>query len=431
MKQSQFTIVIPMDDGLLLFNTANTALVYLEPSEAQLYNQIICEELERKNEKQIAFQKQLCELGIIADNDTNEFLTLVKKYWDFRNSSDYIKVVIAPTTNCNLNCPYCFENGTHRSDMNLQTCDKISEEMRRKMQQWGTKGCALIWYGGEPLLNWKVINRLTNDLFKFCDHNGMQFNASIVTNGVLLNPQRISAMKEMGFRSIQITLDGDEKSHNSVRHFNDGGGTFNTILKNICLCSDNFDTTVRVNVGKNNINEIKKLVDYFVSINLLNIVLFFAPIEPLAGFNDRLCYTPEQFAPIQAELIKYAVESGMSKCVGLPIPHFGFCEAVSSNNFLFDPEGDHFFCWENVGRKEFTNNSAHTLSEYIKLKNYFVDTYSFHRDECENCKIFPLCLGGCPQRKLESGRAPCPPLRYNIQEIVKTYYNNFCKNEAK
>lgn len=43
MKQSQFTIVIPMDDGLLLFNTANTALVYLEPSEAQLYNQIICE----------------------------------------------------------------------------------------------------------------------------------------------------------------------------------------------------------------------------------------------------------------------------------------------------------------------------------------------------------------------------------------------------
>ena len=104
----------------------------MEPSEAQLYNQIICEELERKNEKQIAFQKQLCELGIIADNDTNEFLTLVKKYWDFRNSSDYIKVVIAPTTNCNLNCPYCFENGTHRSDMNLQTCDKISEEMRRK-----------------------------------------------------------------------------------------------------------------------------------------------------------------------------------------------------------------------------------------------------------------------------------------------------------
>ena len=50
-------------------------------------------------------------------------------------------------------------------------------------------------------------------------------------------------------------------------------------------------------------------------------------IEPLAGFNDRLCYTPEQFAPIQAELIKYAVESGMSKCVGLPIPHFAeiFC----------------------------------------------------------------------------------------------------------
>ncbi len=98
----------------------------------------------------------------------------------------------------------------------------------------------------------------------------------------------------------------------------------------------------------------------------------------------------------------------MSKCVGLPIPHFGFCEAVSSNNFLFDPEGDHFFCWENVGRKEFTNNSAHNLSEYIKLKNYFVDTYSFHRDECENCKIFSSVPRRVSTKKIRKWESAMP-----------------------
>lgn len=429
MKKSKFTIETSMDDnGMLLFNTLNTALVHLNHSEHLWYQQIINKESIVFSKEQIAFQEQLSELGMVVDNDTDEFSELVQRYWTYRNSSDYVKAVIAPTTNCNLSCPYCFENGTHQSNMSLQTCDAISKEMRNKMQQWKTKGLALIWYGGEPLLSWHIIERLTNDLYGFCLDNKIQFNASVVTNGVLLNPQRIFAMKHMGFHSIQITLDGDEDSHNLVRYLNDGSGTFNTILDNIRLCCSNFTTTVRVNVSRANVNKIKNLIDQFISLKLLDAVMFFAPIEPLSGYDDSLCYTPEQFAPIQAELIEYAVKGGMLKCVSLPIPHFGFCEAVSTNNFLFDPEGDHFFCWENVGRKALTNNSVCGSDEYMRLNNYFVNTYSFHRGECENCNIFPLCLGGCPQRKLENGKAPCPTLRYNIHEIIKSYYNSICQN---
>lgn len=36
------------------------------------------------------------------------------------------------------------------------------------------------------------------------------------------------------------------------------------------------------------------------------------------------------------------IKNGFTKCINLPHPNFGFCEAVSRHNFLLDPEGTFF-----------------------------------------------------------------------------------------
>lgn len=38
MKQSKYTLQIPIDEGMLLFNTVNTGLVHLNESEKTIIN---------------------------------------------------------------------------------------------------------------------------------------------------------------------------------------------------------------------------------------------------------------------------------------------------------------------------------------------------------------------------------------------------------
>lgn len=425
MKQSKYTLQIPTDEGMLLFNTVNTGLVHLTESEKSLYFFII-KNMEAPSPEYAALATQLSDMGFLVKEDADEFSDLVEKYWNFRNTSKYIRAVIAPTTFCNLKCSYCYEQGTHRSNMSMDTCMRIKDQLCKKLIEDRTKHFSLIWYGGEPLVNWDAIEYLQNSMYTFCANNAIEFDASIVTNGVLLNEQRIDFMARTGFKLIQVTLDGDKDTHNKVRYTRNGDGTFETILRNIDYSKKSINTVVRININKDNLQSTYRLIDFFAESGRLDFEFKFAPIiiEPdsIGDFDPATCYTLQEFSKVEFDLINYTVNLGMTNCVCLPTPKFGFCEAVSRNNILFDPDGDLFFCWEDVGRKELTNNPIYNTGEYDKLYDYYVNSYSFHRAECVDCSIFPQCLGGCPRKQIEYGKAPCPCLRYNIKDLVKLFY---------
>ena len=425
MKKSAFTIEIPTDNGMLLFNTLNTGLVHLDEHEKISYFSLV-ENTHEPTAEGISLITQLSNLGYLVKDDVDEFSDLVEKYWAFRNTSSYIRAVIAPTTLCNLRCSYCYEQGTHRSNMSMDTCTRIIDQLCNKIMKDGVKHLSLIWYGGEPLVNWEILEYLQNSIYDFCSNNSIEFDASIVTYGVLLDEQKIDFMARTGFKLLQVTLDGDKDIHNNVRYTRNGEGTFDTIIKNIDYCRNKIKTVVRININKANIHSVYRVIDFFAESGRLEFEFRFAPIiiEPDSiGESERsLCYTLQEFAKVESDLINYAVRLGMINCVSLPTPKFGFCEAVSRNSLLFDPDGDYFFCWEDVGRKELTNNPSYNSGKYERLYDFFVNSHSFHRAECVSCNIFPQCLGGCPRKQIEYGKAPCPCLRYNIKDLVKTYY---------
>ncbi len=124
------------------------------------------------------------------------------------------------------------------------------------------------------------------------------------------------------------------------RFLKNGLGTFETIYENICLCCKEINTTVRVNIDKSNVQSVRSLIDRFSMDQYFDVELFFAPVEPFYDSDKELCYSPEKFAEVQVSLIEYAVERGLKRCICLPTPKFGFCEAVSEHNLLFDPDGD-------------------------------------------------------------------------------------------
>ena len=94
-----------------------------------------------------------------------------------------------------------------------------------------------------------------------CFQNGLDYSASITTNGYLLN-ERIIHQLILDYRvnNFQITIDGDEESHNFQRVLRNGKGSYSKILENIKGLQNsnlNFYCNLRFNISKENFNNVK------------------------------------------------------------------------------------------------------------------------------------------------------------------------------
>src|SRR3974390_557582 len=114
---------------------------------------------------------------------------------------------IVPMRFCNLSCSYCNEY------------DKVSEpvpleEMYRRIDHLGRLGTAMVGiWGGEPLTHPEL-----DDIIRRIRRTGAI--AGMITNGYLLNVERIERLNRAGLDHLQISIDNltpDEISKKSLK----------------------------------------------------------------------------------------------------------------------------------------------------------------------------------------------------------------------
>jgi uncharacterized protein len=145
-------------------------------------------------------------------------------------------LTIAPTIACNFACDYCFQRH-HHGKMAPAVQQKLVDLFNAKASA-GLKRFSVTWYGGEPTLAWDVIQNLSEAFLKISDEKGVDYQATIVTNGYLIDEKKVADMVRWRIRLAQITLDGDEASHDQRRILHSGKGTFSQILHNLQLFRD-------------------------------------------------------------------------------------------------------------------------------------------------------------------------------------------------
>ena len=79
-----------------------------------------------------------------------------------------------------------------------------------------TKFLRVTWYGGEPLLQFEYIEKLSHRLMNMFEN----YNAHMITNAYLLDKAKSQKLKELKISAIQVTIDGLEKVHNERRLIN-------------------------------------------------------------------------------------------------------------------------------------------------------------------------------------------------------------------
>jgi sulfatase maturation enzyme AslB (radical SAM superfamily) len=152
-------------------------------------------------------------------------------------------LVLCLTEQCNLRCDYC-PYGEHyprfrehaQQTMSLEVAERaILEHLRQSAVD--TPCIAL--YGGEPLLNWPLIQHIIPFAEKHAAALGKhRLILAVTTNATLLTDEKIHYLVEHNV-AVSISLDGPKDSHDRYRVFKDGTGSgkrvgsFDLVMRNI------------------------------------------------------------------------------------------------------------------------------------------------------------------------------------------------------
>lgn len=426
MKPSRYNYSIILPDGRsLFFNFYTLNLIVLHGEESVLAHKI----LKNPGGSLIGTQESklknlFVEKGFIIDDEINEVELLKESHQKSCEDTKNLSLTIVPTLACNFRCTYCYQTG------NFQTMSKKIENVlvhfvEDKIQKGGS--LSVTWFGGEPLLKLDIIERLTNASMHICNSNDVDYSASMITNGYLLNKENIERLVKIKVKKVQVTLDGPSYIHDKRRITKGGGKTFQKIFNNIKRAHKKIAISLRMNVDQNNKDKIDDMLDILEKQGLEKSIGFYPghilPYTSVCSDVAGFCLSDEEFSLLGLETLMKMTKRGFTSTFNFPKSTDYHCMADNDNAFAITPSGGITKCWNEVDNpdaeighllKPFTDKMKKNLERW-RSRNPF-------ELECKECKLLPICMGGCPYQFLHSGKLDCHSWKPHLDESLLFYY---------
>lgn len=404
--------------GWLLYAGLSNSFFHLEDELKQKLDEYMAGKSELSEDLLKEFKKS----GVLAKYTDEEFDNMFLLKWlKSQTSTESMSLTIAPTLNCNFRCSYCYEKKSRNNYM-------MKEELIEKIFDFAKdrKKLEIAWYGGEPLLSLDFIRKF-NDVAK--DKN-IELSQSIVTNGYLLSEDVVKFFHEINIKSMQITLDGNQESHNERRPHISNPDSYTRIIDNLDVlfnyCRQNFyfpSVLIRVNIDKTNEADYPEIKKYFEKRYGDFFHVYYGIIYESNGCLDK---SDVQFNTKDERDYLYRLENKYGIKNSVEYPHCMGCSACGAqrlNSYVIDPYGFLYKCWDDVGIKEKAILSL--MDKKIcnpKVESeYLIKSFGYFDKDCRECILFYNCLGGCPYKALNKKRQ-CLVFHRNPEELLEKYY---------
>ena len=363
--------------------------------------------------------KQLFALGVISEGtqQRDQFTDLYKQrvYTPFE-----YEFTIIPTYRCNLSCYYCTRSEKMFSHNLLQ---KFKEFFSKELEKGDFENVAVRIAGGEPLLHPELLLEMCEELSQITEEHGKKFFSALATNGTLLTDELLSNFSFLN--AVQLTFEGCRSYHDSVRY--DKTGTYDRVLESAEMVRDaGIFLNMRVHVSEMSIQGLEELFcDLKSTIGVGPASKTMITTAPVV--NTRICpLYPSRCTDFTGSLLPKAWEAA-HRCgliiTGMPNPPYEVlpCPYVTPTSLIIDPDGILYTCLMGV------NEGIGVGSLEQGLESELTRASELWHKECENCKLLPLCGGGCTWRyqNLQGLQpdAPCE-VRELLTERLKFYLRN-------
>ncbi len=395
-KVSAFTITVPISGSVILKNTKTGAVAVLTNDQ----HRSLQEWLNSKAEPAPDFVPDLAgQNEILVGADFDEFSNWKDELLDIRNNRARIfSLHIEPTIQCQLECAYCFENGTDRGS-------GMSNEVFEKSVHWLREYCAhhpevqvlrVIYFGGEPLLRKDIVKKSLQAYSNLATSCGLEYMTEIVTNGELLTEEVAQLLSGYNWKRVQITLDGPEEVHDNRRHGKGKRPTFQRIWENILMLARSEYVPaidIRLSLDHANAQHVPKLIEFMAEAGIQDrIRLSIGFIE--SSFFVHINGTEESWQAEQAAKVwKCARDHGFK----IPDEYASgpLCVAQAKHSAVLQPDGNLQKCFCTSGQNQHAFGTI-----FGEIQGYTRDAKyeNFKRlDDCvaERCPYLPICGGGC------------------------------------
>lgn len=401
VKPSVFNCCVETPGKVLVYNTLYNTMMKLTPAEfLKLNGKRHC-----GRELKLKFLTEgLCVPAAIDERESY-------RLWRMEASKrrEYLSVNITTTLKCNARCPYCYEQGVKHVDFDETKIDALIDFIKRHKKDAPVK---LNWFGGEPLLNPKIIDEVTRRL----GESGIEFTSFVITNGNLITRRLIARQfKRWNLRGVQITLDGTAKQYAKRKGYVDRQrAVFKKILNRIAwLAEADIHVDLRLNIDRENMSDIMDLLyvlqaRFDSNKNVVYYPAFVTGVKDKLSDADKISFVKEMFRTI-ANPAKMSITNRLYS-----FPRSLPCMRNDPQAFSVDVYGRVYNCEHLVGRKD---KALGTLKRFNEKDNT-ARLEEPLREECLSCVFLPKCMSGCASN-LRTGDAACMIERYMIQAYME------------
>lgn len=344
----------------------------------------------------------LARIGILTpdrDIEQERFRTI----FDITRPGTPFSAVVVLNLDCNLACPYCYEDSFRGSSyMNSETAALLVESIRCDRINKG-QPVRLTFYGGEPLLSLDLIRAIATPLQRASRDSGVPFGFSLVTNGTLLNRACAEELLELGLSGAKITLDGPAELHNQSRPYASGRGSYEAIVRNVLDIYDIVPLQLGGNFTRDNYPEFPRMLDDLLGRGIdpgrVGTVLF-APVVPKAGergLSDFNTGCTCSYEPWLMEAGVWLREETLKRGFPAPKPKLSSCMVELEHDLVINIDGSYYKCPAFMACPELRIGS---LTEGIADYRCSHNMDLWKTDKCLECAYLPICFGGCRQMTL-------------------------------
>lgn len=259
----------------ILFETSSNKYLYLNNNILYLPSNFYEEINNLSNDPDNYYSKKYSFLKkcFLDTKKAISFKTAISSNVIEKNIENLRQLLIEVTDDCNLACEYCGygklysnydeRNGKKQSFKQVKILLDYLIDKWRFSNNYSYKNKIFIgFYGGEPLLNFRLIQQVI-DYLNSIEIDNIEFKYNMTTNGVLLS-RYMDYLSENNV-DILISLDGNEYNH-SYRVTKNGKSSFELIYNNIKKIRNKYpeyyDNYINFNAVLHNRNSFDEIVNF-------------------------------------------------------------------------------------------------------------------------------------------------------------------------
>lgn len=404
--------------GKLLFNCKTNKAYFLSSKYVNDFDH-----LSKENNIEIlsdTLKQNLEEWEFITTNSEIDDYNFVRdKFNNIVNSHNRLRMTILPTDACNFKCVYCCQTEPYHT-MDNETQYNVVEFIKNTALSY--KSIFISWFGGEPLLAFKPLYEMSQQLIMYAHRENKPYLAEITTNGYLLDVETFLQLLGCKIRFFQITIDGNRQIHNINRPHKFNNDSFERIYNNLIQIKKvrkRFRLIIRLNITPEIADKLEEIIAQF-KLDFGDDERFVFAVQPVRDWGGERIneYKKEIVRQLDYynEKINFFNQYGL-KLWDMNFFSFGstFCDANYEHSYIINPLGELLRCsiaeydekYKQVNHVGKIINGQGVVNQYDLLWRKQTET-----EDCKRCQVYPLCC-----------RATCK-LGFNISKCADA-----CKKE--